>query len=395
MTSLLVKMFIRNPEYTEDAHVRAAYGKLAGVTGIVCNLFLFAVKLAIGLFSRSISITADAFNNLTDIGSAVVSLIGFSLAAKPPDDDHPFGHARFEYLSGLAVAAMILIVGVQFLINSVKKILHPEAVSVTTLMAVLLLLSLLVKIVLARFYTNLGERIASSSLKATGRDSFNDVLTTAVVLTAAVVERFTGLTIDGFMGLAVSLMILYGCTGIVRETVSPLLGETADPVLVKRIAEKINGYDKRIMGIHDLMVHDYGPGRRFATVHMEIDAREDVLKTHDLIDDIEKMILREENIQLLIHHDPIVTDDPEQNHLWRMIKKILAQIDPLLKMHDFHVDSRTEYPTIRFDLVVPPETLTTEEEITKRIRHVLDREEKKYLLEITYDTQSFNRYLKE
>ena len=395
MTELLVKTFIRNPHRISDTRVRAAYGTLSGAVGIACNLVLFAVKLLTGVLAHSLSITADAFNNLSDAASAIVSMIGFRIAAKPPDEDHPYGHARFEYLSGLVVAALVLIVGVQFLKSSVQKILHPASIETEVWMLLMLAVSIVLKLALFRFYTNLGNRISSASLRATGRDSLNDVMTTGVVLAAVAVERVTGFRADGYMGLLVSLWILYGCAGLVRETVSPLIGESADPELVKRIAEKIRSYDARVLGIHDLMVHDYGPGRRFATVHMEIDAREDVLKTHDLIDDIEHMIAREEGIELLVHHDPIVLDDPEQNHLWRMTKKLLRQMDERLRMHDFRVHMDADPAIISFDVVMPQQCRVTPEEIQKRLQEVLDREERKYVPDITFDTQSFNRYLKE
>lgn len=395
MTERLIKLFIKHPERVTDTRVRAAYGILGGAVGIVCNLILFLVKLLTGVLAHSLSITADAFNNLSDTASSVASLIGFTVAAKPPDEEHPYGHARFEYLSGLVVAALVLVVGVQFLITSVKKILHPASIEAEAWMLALLIITMLVKVALCRFYTGLGNRISSASLKATGRDSLNDVVTTAVVLVAVFTERVTGLKIDGYMGLVVSLWILYGCIGIVHETVSPLIGESADPELVKCIAEKIRTYDTRVLGIHDLMVHDYGPGRRFATVHMEIDAREEVLKTHDMIDDIEHMIMREEGIELLIHHDPIVLDDPEQNHLWRMTKKVLRQMDDGLHMHDFRVHMEGTPATVSFDVVMPPDCKVTEQEVRKRLQEVLDREERKYTLDITFDTQSFNRYLRE
>ena len=395
MTDLLIKLFIKNPNRVTDTRVRSAYGMLSGTVGIICNLVLFATKLLTGVLAHSLSVTADAFNNLTDAASSIVSLVGFTIAAKPPDEEHPYGHARYEYLTGLVVAALVLIVGVEFLTSSVQKILNPASIEAENWMFGLLLVTILLKVVLYRFYTNLGNRISSASLRATGRDSLNDVLTTAAVLVAVVVERVSGLRVDGYMGLLVSLWILYGCVGIVKDTVSPLIGEGADPELVKRIAERIRTYDKRVLGIHDLMVHDYGPGRRFATVHMEIDAREEVLKTHDLIDDIEHMVLREEGIELLIHHDPIVLDDPEQNHLWRMTKKLLRQMDPELHMHDFRVHTDQDPVVISFDVVVPPGCREKPEDILKHLQEVLDREEKKYTLDVTFDTQSFNRYLEE
>ena len=394
MTNWLINIFIRHPDRTEDPDTRSAIGKLAGITGIVCNLLLFAAKLLIGIFSRSISIMADAFNNFSDVAASVVSLIGFSVAAKPPDEEHPFGHARFEYISGLTVAGLMLIVGVQFLIESVRKALNPAAVEFSVWIAVTLLLSAAVKLWLFFFYQNTGKRISSGTLLATGKDSLGDTITTLAVLLAVVIERASGLFVDGIIGTIVALLIIISAAKIAKETVSPLLGETADPALVKYLSEKILSYDERIMDIHDLMVHDYGPGRRFASVHMEINAKEDILETHELIDAVERMIFMEDHIQLLIHHDPVVTDDPEQNHLRRMVKKSLLQTDERLRVHDFRIAHRESGKAVVFDLVVPPELVKEEEEIRKSIRHLLDREDEHYELDITFDTQSFNQYIR-
>ncbi|MBR5969683.1 MAG: cation transporter [Lachnospiraceae bacterium] len=394
MTNRLIKTFIRYPEKTDDPATRTAYGRLAGTTGIVCNLLLFAAKLVIGILSASIAVTADAFNNLSDVAASVVALIGFYVAAKPPDEEHPFGHARFEYISGLAVAGLMLIVGFEFLSESVKKIMAPEAVGFSGVLVVTLVLACLVKLWLYFFYARIGTTIDSAALKATAKDARNDVITTLAVLLAMTAEHFTGLMIDGYTGVIVALLIMISSVRTAMETISPLLGETADPALVRFLSDKILAYDERIMDIHDLMVHDYGPGRRFASVHMEIDAKEDILETHELIDAVERMVYTEDHIQLLIHHDPVVTDDPVQNHLRRMITKHLLLTDERLRVHDFRVAHRAGGNAVVFDLVVPPELVKEEEEIRKSIRHLLDREEEKFELDITFDTQSFNQYIR-
>ena len=395
MTKRLINTFVRDAAHTDDPKVRTAYGRLGGVTGIICNLLLFAAKLVTGLLAHSIAVTADAFNNFSDVAASVVALIGFTVASRPPDEEHPFGHARFEYISGLAVAGLMLVVGVQFLIESFQKVLHPQEVEISALLVIVLLASSLVKLWLFFFYRHLGTLIRSGTLSATGKDARNDVITTLAVLLAVVIGRLSGLMTDGYIGLIVAVLIIVSAAKIAMETISPLLGETADPALVRMLAGKIMEYDDRIMGIHDLMVHDYGPGQRFASVHMEIDAREDVLETHELIDQVERKIYAEDHIQLLIHHDPVVTDDPEQNHLRRMIKKLLLQTDPGLKLHDFRIVRHAHETTVLFDLVVPKELHGQEEDIRKRLSQVLDREDTKYVLDITFDTQSFNRYLKD
>lgn len=392
MTQFLIDRLIKDHERTDDPGVRTAYGRLAGAVGIICNLLLFAGKLTVGLLSHSISVIADAFNALSDIASGVISLIGFAVAAKPPDEEHPFGHARFEYISGLAVAGVIVVVGVRFAESSVRKILHPEAVDVSLLMCAVLVVSMAIKLWLSLFYRTAGEAISSATLKASAKDSRNDILMTGVVLLSAAIERFSGLSVDGIAGLAVSVVIIIGGIQIARETISPLLGENADPALVHALAEKILAFDERILGLHDLMVHDYGPGQRFASVHLEIDAKEDVLAAHELIDTIERRVREEDHIQLLIHHDPVVTDDPEQNHLRRMIAKLLWQEDRRLSLHDFRIERHEEETIIRFDAVMPADIISRSDEIIRHIRQVLDREDTKYVLDVTVDTPSFNAF---
>ena len=303
MNNLLPRLFIKDYQNVDNMVVRSKYGKLAGVVGILCNVLLFLGKLLIGTLSGSVSITADAVNNLSDASSSVVTLLGFKLAEKPADEGHPYGHARFEYLSGLVVAAMIVVIGVELVKSSVSKILHPEAVEFSAAMVIVLLLSIVLKFWMASFSRSLGRRIDSEALIATAADSRNDVSSTAAVLATGIAGHLTGWKIDGYAGLLVAIFILYSGVSIARDTIDPLLGEAPNGDLVRMVAGEIGAYDK-VLGIHDLMVHDYGPGRRFASVHVEMDSHEDPLICHDIIDDIVIVEIRQitilEAVELLL-----------------------------------------------------------------------------------------------
>lgn len=291
MTETLVRLFVKNSRDTTDPAVRTAYGNLASWVGIFCNLLLCAGKFLAGTLSGSISIAADAVNNLSDASSSVVSLIGFKLGARPADDEHPYGHARFEYLAGLAVAVMVLVIGVELLKSSVDKILHPAAVTFSWVAMAVLAASIAVKLWMSLFNRTLGKRINSGSLIATAADSRNDVLTTSAVLVASLISHFANVELDGWMGAAVALFILYSGVGLIKDTIDPLLGLAPDPELVQHIHDKIMSYPG-VLGTHDLMVHDYGPGRQFASVHVELAAEDDVMASHELIDDIERDFLK-------------------------------------------------------------------------------------------------------
>lgn len=308
MTDFLVKRFIKNSTDVNDPAVRTAYGNLAGAVGIFCNVLLCAAKLAVGTLFGSISITADAVNNLSDASSSVITLVGFRLSAKPADDEHPYGHARIEYLAGLAVSVMILVIGVELARSSIGKILSPTAVEFSLVTVAVLLLSIGVKLWMAAFNKKVGRRIGSAALEATAMDSRNDVISTAAVLAASVVSGLTGLELDGWMGLGVALFILWSGVGILKETVDPLLGEAPSEELTDYIGKKVMSYDG-VLGTHDLMVHDYGPGRRFASVHVEMAAENDVMQSHDIIDNIERDFQENDHISLIIHYDPILTGD--------------------------------------------------------------------------------------
>ena len=389
MTKLLLKLFVKHADQVEDPSVRSAYGKLSGLVGIICNVLLFVGKLLAGLFSGSVSVMADAVNNLSDASSSVVTLLGFKLAEKPADSDHPFGHARIEYLSGLTVAVMILLIGVELVKTSIDKILHPALVSFTWLTAGILAASILVKLWMAAFSRSLGKRIHSATLEATAADSRNDVISTAAVLAAGLVGRFTGWRIDGYAGLAVALFILYSGVSLIKDTVDPLLGAAPDPELVRQIGEEILAYDK-VLGIHDLVVHDYGPGRRFATVHVEMDSREDPLICHDLIDDIERDFARTKNLQLVIHYDPVVTDDEELNRMRQLVSREVTSIDSRLSIHDFRMVRGPKHTNLIFDLVIPYEMDGQKEKLKAIIDQRVQFEDSKYYTVITFDDKSFN-----
>lgn len=390
MTGLLVRLFVKNYEQVEEPKVRGAYGTLAGLVGIVCNLVLFAAKLIIGTISGSVSITADAVNNLSDASSSIMTLIGFRLAQKPEDAEHPYGHARIEYLTGLGVAALILVIGVQLAKSSINKILHPEAVEFSAALVIVLLLSIAVKLWMALFNHTLGKKINSTSLTATAADSRNDVISTAAVLAAAVVAHVSGWNIDGYIGLLVALFILYSAVGIAKETISPLLGEPADPELVHTVKHEVLHFDDRILGVHDLMVHDYGPGQTFASIHVEADRNEDVIEMHELIDNIERYFLEQHRIHLTIHYDPIVMDDAEVTHMREVVGQRLTELDSRLHFHDFRMVRGDGHTNLIFDVVLPADLKGQEKDLQDRLTASLQEPGKRYYTVITFDSESFN-----
>ena len=390
MTKILLSLFIKGAKNPADPKTRSAVGILSSIVGIVCNLLLFAAKLAIGTLAGSVSITADAMNNLSDATSAIVTLVGFKLAEKPADADHPYGHARYEYLSGLAVAALIIVIGVELGRSSLEKIFNPEAVSFSWVVALTLVLSIGVKLWLSLFNGKLSKLISSSTLAATAQDSRNDVISTAAVLVAAVIEYFTQFSIDGYMGLAVSAFILYSGAMLAKETISPLLGESASPELQALIVDYIQSQPK-VLGFHDLMVHDYGPGQRFATLHVEMDKGEDPLLCHELIDDMERECLKEHNVHLVIHYDPVITDDPEILRLQEAVTSLLKQMDERMQIHDFRVVKGSGHTNLVFDIVLPLDLSSRKKEIQLHLEQTLSAQEKSTIYTvITYDMMAFN-----
>ena len=390
MTKLLLHLFIKDANNTSDPKTRAAIGKLSGIVGIVCNVLLFAAKLIIGTLTASVSITADAMNNLTDATSSIVTLIGFKLAEKPADADHPYGHARYEYLSGLAVAALIIVIGVDLGRSSFEKILNPETIRFSWIAALVLVLSIGVKLWLSLFNGKLGKLIHSSALTAAAQDSRNDVISTLAVLVAALIEFFTNFSIDAYVGLAVSAFILYSGAMLAKETISPLLGESASPELQALIVDYIQN-QPNVLGYHDLMVHDYGPGQRFATLHVEMDNREDPLLCHELIDDMERECLRTHNVHLVIHYDPVVTDDPELLRMRSSVTTLLETIDSRMQIHDFRMVKGSSHTNLVFDIALPVDLSSRQKEIQTHLEQELTAQENcKIYTVITFDMMAFN-----
>lgn len=388
MTALLMKLFLKMPHDPEGPAFRSGCGKLAGAVGIVCNILLFLLKLLAGLLSGSVSVMADAINNLADASSSLVTLLGFRLAERPADDDHPYGHARIEYLSGLVVAAIILVIGWDLAKSSVEKIIHPEAVNFTWITVTILIASVLVKLWLSAFCRKLSRAIDSAALEATAADSRNDVISTLAVLAAGVLSMAFGWKIDGYAGLAVAIFILYSGVGIAKDTIDPILGAAPDPELVRMIGDQVLSHEK-ILGIHDLIVHDYGPGRRFASVHVEMDSREDPLTCHDIIDDLERECRRLHNIQLVIHYDPLITDDAELTRMRRLVEEELHTLDDRLGLHDFRMVAGPGHTNLIFDLVVPFDMESRKKELKAAIDRRVQFEGKQYYTVITFDLAAF------
>ena len=349
MVKLLLRLFVKE---TDTPDGRARVGSLAGAVGIFCNILLFLGKVTVGLLSGSVAIAADGWNNLSDAAASIVTLLGFRFSRKPADAHHPYGHARAEYLSGLCVAVLILFIGVELAKSSVGKIVSPEPVEFTVVTFGVLVASIGVKLWMARFVGKLGQFIGSKTLEATSADSRNDVIATSAVLVSCLVSRALEIEIDGWMGLCVAAFILYSGYGIARETVSILLGESADRELVEKL-EKMVLRHEGILGIHDLLIHDYGPGRCFASAHVELSAEEDPLVCHEIIDHLECDALRELNVHLVIHHDPVAVNDAEWGRLRSIVEAAAAGVDARLSVHSFRLVRGRGMPRLVFDLAVP------------------------------------------
>ena len=390
MTDLLLRLFVRDHRDPAKPRVRSAVGKLSGIVGILCNIVLFVLKLAVGTISGSVAITADAMNNLSDATSSVVTLIGFKLAEKPADEHHPYGHARYEYLSGLTVAGMILIIGFELGKSSVEKILAPTAVEFSIPVAVVLVSSILVKLWMSLFNRKLGNYIGSTTLQATATDSRNDAISTTAVLVATLIELFTSWKIDGFMGLAVAAFILYSGINLARDTISPLLGENASPELRELIISVLADHPE-ILGYHDLMIHDYGPGQRFASMHVEMDQQADPLECHELIDYLERECLKLHRVHLVLHYDPVVTGDQEQDRIRDVVESILKQEDNRISVHDFRMVRGKGHTNLIFDVALPPERMKDKKNIKNRLDASLNaRGETTYYTVVTFDLGVFN-----
>ncbi|MGN1084215.1 MAG: cation diffusion facilitator family transporter [Lachnospiraceae bacterium] len=384
MTGFLVKQFVKNYEEVQKPEVRAAYGKLSGLVGIFCNVILFGVKFLLGTLTASVSITADAVNNLSDASSGIISMLGFKMASRPADEEHPYGHARYEYLAGLTVSVMILVIGVELFKSSFSKVLHPETVEFSFVSAVVLVAAILVKLWLAFFNRSLGTRIHSQTLLATAADSRNDVIATSAVLLAAVISYITKVELDGYMGILVALFILYSGVGLIRETLDPLLGKAPDAGMVEEIRQKIMSYPG-VLGTHDLMVHDYGPGRQFASVHVEVAAEEDVLKSHDVVDNIERDLYAELNLHLVVHMDPIVTKDAAVGDLRNWLSSEIKKVNPELTVHDLRLVPGTTHTNLIFDCLIPRGLEQSDAEIKAAVAELVKQTYPNYYCVITVD----------
>ena len=384
MTNILLRLFIKNCEDTQNPAVRSSIGKLAGLTGIVCNCLLTVLKLVIGQLVGSMAIIADGVNNLSDAASSLTTLLGFRMAQRPADKQHPYGHARYEYLSGLAVAALILLIGAELVKSSIAKIINPEPIDISAATIALLAASVAVKLWMSGFYKTLGKKINSTALYATSVDSRNDVISTCAVLLGCLVNYLFGLNIDGYVGLAVAIFILYSSVGIAKDTISPLLGQQADDELVDKITELVLSHEK-VLGVHDLLVHDYGPGRCYASAHVELSADEDPMACHDIIDDIECDVLEKMNVHFVIHYDPVVQNDAEQNEMRRTVGEIVSELNPAFSIHDFRIVRGSAQSKLVFDLGVPYSMIEKKKEIKERIDAALDERGKKYITIIRFD----------
>lgn len=352
MISILAKRFIKDYNNMKSPHVRHSYGMLCGIVGIVLNILLFAGKFLAGTISHSIAITADAINNLSDAGSSFITLAGFKLASQKPDPDHPYGHGRIEYLSGLFVSLLIILMAVELIKTSFNKIIHPTETTISPLVIVILVVSILVKFYMSVYNSKVGKQIDSAALLATAADSRGDMLATLLVLISSAIAYFFGIQIDGYCGLLVGLFILYAGFNAAKETINPLLGKAPDKEYVEKIEEIVTSHDL-ILGIHDMMIHDYGPGRVVVSLHAEVPSDGDILEMHDLIDHIEHDLSEMCNCEAVIHMDPISVNDPETNTLKEQIRTIIKEIDENLQFHDFRIVKGPTHTNLLFDILVP------------------------------------------
>lgn len=384
MTDWLIKIVVKDAEQTELPEVRTRYGKFAGAAGIICNLFLFAGKLTAGWITGSVAVQADAANNLSDASSSIVSLLGFRLAEKPADTEHPYGHARYEYLAGLFVSVLILLIGFELFKDSFQKIWNPTEVSFNWGAMVILVCSILVKGWLMLFNRRLGKLIHSETLMAAAADSRNDMMTTTAVLAASMISHYTGLELDGFAGVLMAVFILYSGVILIKDTMDPLLGKAPDPNLVLAIQKKILSYPG-VLGTHDLLLHDYGPGRQFGSVHVEMAAEKDVLECHEIIDTIERDFLEYDRIHMIVHYDPIVTEGDETVNFHRWLSEHVKQIHPLLTVHDLRIVPGKERTNVIFDCVIPLGSGLQPEDVRRKVKEIVGEAYPNYVCVITMD----------
>ena len=384
MANFLFKKFIKNYEDVKDPKVRDSYGKLAGIVGILSNLLLCVMKMMVGFISGSIAIVADAVNNLADASSSVITLSGFKLAALPEDEEHPYGHARIEYIAGMVVSLIIIVVGVELGKSSFDKILHPEPLEFSLSVVIVLLIAIAIKVWQAMFNISAGKKINSLTLVATGTDSRNDVIATSAVLISIIAGYVFDIQIDGYMGVLVALFIIWSGISLVRETISPLLGEAPDPALVKEI-ENITLSFEGVIGIHDLVVHNYGPGKIFASIHIEVDSAVDVMISHDLMDNIERRLQKDLNIFVTAHMDPVNLSDPNRDSLSRIIADAIAGLDGVLNFHDLRIVPGHTHTNVVFDVVLSPDCKLSKDEITELLCSKVSEYNSTFFCVISYD----------
>lgn len=375
MKKVLLKLFVKNYKDVNDPKVRNDYGVLAGVFGIVTNLIVCIVKIIVGILSTSLSILADGINNLSDAGASIVTLIGFKIASKPADEDHPFGHQRMEYLSGLLVSILILMIGGTLLIDSIKQLINPTVMAISKVTFIVLIFSIIVKLIQMLFYRSLGKDINSTTLIATGVDSLNDCITTTAVIIGLLVFHLTGFTrIDGIIGLFVASFIIVSGVKLLKETINPLLGVMPEKSEIDAIANKIKSYDG-VLGIHDLIIHNYGPSKTFVSVHVEVDRDVDVMISHDMIDNIEMDFKKNDNINLIIHMDPVDIHDEETQRLKQLVEKLLKQYDERLSFHDFRIVKGVTHTNVVFDIVMPIKYEMTPNELRNDVIKLIKAED--------------------
>lgn len=385
MIRLLSRIFIKNRNDVNDPAVRRAYGVLCGATGIFLNLLLFAAKAVAGAITGSIAMTADAFNNLSDAGSSVISLLGFRLAAQKPHSDHPYGHGRYEYISGLIVSLAILMMGFDLAKSSLEKIFHPEAINFSWLAAAILAVSILVKLYMALYNRATGKKINSVSMAATATDSLSDMCATSVVLISLLVFHFTGVNIDAWAGTAVSLLILWAGYGAAKDTISPLLGKAPEPEFVRKITDIVESYPE-VVGMHDLMVHDYGAGRVMISLHAEVPASGDIMVLHDVIDTIERRLQQELRCSATIHMDPVSTDDAQiQATRAQIVERIHAELSPEISIHDFRMVPGPTHTNVIFDVVVPYDFSMSDADVRSAVIRLVREIEGDYYAVLTID----------
>ncbi len=385
MTSLLVKKFIKNSEDINNPSVRLAYGFLSGIVGIICNVFLFILKFIIGTYIHSISIVSDSFNNLSDSLSSVITLLGYKVASKPADEEHPFGHGRMEYVASFIVSNIIFVVAFELFTSSIQKIIHPEAIQFSWLSFFLLAASILVKIWLSRFNSKLGKKTNNIGMLAVSDDARNDVFVTLATIIALLFSKVNStIPFDGIAGLTVSIVIFYSSFGIAKEIIGKLLGNPISKKEANEIENIILEYPE-IQGVHDLMIHDYGPGRQFGSAHAEVDAKMDFLHAHDIIDDAERKIHEKTGVMMTLHLDPISLDDPLVQKYLSEVKDILQSIDSTLSVHDFRIVTGPTHTNLVFDVLVPYTCTTSTAKIEETINASLSHHEKPIYTVITFD----------